>query len=53
VNIDWENGQLKKVTILSKLGNECKIKYGDKVISLKTEKGKKYSFDSNLNLINK
>ena len=49
VNIDWEDGKLKEVKILSKLGNTCKIRYGNQMIELKTEKGKWYYFDSKLN----
>ena len=45
VDIDWEAGQLKQVRLLSKLGNSCKIRYGEKMVSLKTEKGKHYVLD--------
>jgi alpha-L-fucosidase 2 len=48
VNMEWENGALKKVSILSRLGNDCKIRSGSKLIDLKTEKGKMYSFDGGL-----
>ncbi|MDB5264245.1 MAG: alpha-L-fucosidase [Adhaeribacter sp.] len=48
LDLDWENGKLKKVKILSKLGNACQLRYGDKVISLKTGKGKTYTLDGNL-----
>jgi alpha-L-fucosidase 2 len=51
INIDWENGLLKKVTILSKLGNEVKIRFKDKVITLKTGKEKSYELDGSLNLM--
>lgn len=45
VDMNWENGELKKAIILSKLGNDCRIRYKDKVISIKTEKGKEYHFN--------
>jgi len=45
VEIDWENGNLKKATILSKLGNNCKVRYGEKVISIETVKGRSYTFN--------
>jgi alpha-L-fucosidase 2 len=48
VDIDWENGQLKGVKIVSKLGNNCKIRYKEKVIEIKTEKGKSYQFNGEL-----
>ncbi|MFC6101397.1 glycoside hydrolase family 95 protein [Olivibacter domesticus] len=34
VNIEWENGKLTAGSITSKKGGKCKVKYGDKIISL-------------------
>lgn len=51
VNIDWQEGRLVKTTILSRLGNDCHIRYAGKVVSIKTEKGGVYSFDAELNEI--
>jgi alpha-L-fucosidase 2 len=48
VDIDWKDGKLEKATILSKLGNDCKIRYGEKVINVQTMKGGKYDFDRSL-----
>ena len=48
VNLDWENGVLKKVTVLSKLGNPCRLRYRDQVISFPTQKGQTYEFDGSL-----
>jgi len=48
IDLDWDNGKLKQVKILSKLGNTCQVRYGDQVISLKTQKGKAYTLDGNL-----
>jgi len=48
VDIDWEEGKLKQVRILSKLGNTAVVRYGDMVVTVKTEKGKSYSFDGSL-----
>ncbi|HEX8463258.1 MAG TPA: glycoside hydrolase family 95 protein [Abditibacterium sp.] len=45
VDIDWENGKLKAVEILSKLGNPCTLRYGKQTKIIKTEKGKSYTFD--------
>jgi len=45
VDIDWKYGKLEKAMIYSKLGNECKIRYGEKTKDIKTEKGGKYDFD--------
>jgi alpha-L-fucosidase 2 len=48
LKLDWENGKLRQVQVLSKLGNTCQLRYGDQVITLKTQKGKTYSFDNAL-----
>lgn len=48
LNIDWQNGKLKKVDVFSKLGNKCKIRYGDKLTSFDTKKGENYSFTEDL-----
>lgn len=45
----WKDGQLQKVEVLSKNGNTCRLKYGDKLHEFETEQGKHYSFDGNLN----
>ncbi|MCC6289782.1 MAG: glycoside hydrolase family 95 protein [Chitinophagaceae bacterium] len=42
VDIKWENGKVVAASLLSNAGGTCKIKYLDKQIELKTEKGKKY-----------
>ena len=48
VSLDWQDGQLHSVRILSKLGKTCKIRYGEKHVEINTEKGKTYVLDSNL-----
>ncbi|MCC9136121.1 glycoside hydrolase N-terminal domain-containing protein [Pontibacter silvestris] len=48
VDIDWEDGALKQVNILSKLGNNCRIRYRDQVITLRTKKGKRYKLNAKL-----
>lgn len=48
LDIDWDNGKLSKVSVLSKLGNKCILRYGDNVITFPTEKGKTYTFDGAL-----
>jgi alpha-L-fucosidase 2 len=52
VNLDWENGQLKKAVVTSKLGNPLKLSYMGKKSELKTtEKGKSYTFNASLELL--
>lgn len=48
LDLNWENGRLKKATVYSKLGNKCMIRYGGKTISFNTEKGESYSFGQDL-----
>ncbi|HEV7330529.1 MAG TPA: glycoside hydrolase family 95 protein [Flavisolibacter sp.] len=48
VDIDWKGGKLHSVSILSKLGNRCTLRYGTQTIELPTEKGKRYTFDASL-----
>ncbi|WP_044633218.1 glycoside hydrolase family 95 protein [Neotamlana sedimentorum] len=45
----WEAGTLKNVSVLSKSGMPCVLKYGDKSIEFETEAGKTYNFDGLLN----
>lgn len=48
IDQEWEDGQLKQLKLRSKLGNDCKIRYGDNVITLATEQGKAYTFNGEL-----
>ena len=50
VDIMWEGGKLVGATIRSKLGRTGKVRYGEKVIELKTEAGKTYRLDATLNV---
>lgn len=51
VNISWKNGKLTEAIILSKLGGQAKLKYGEKILDFKTKKGKIYKYNRNLDLI--
>ena len=42
LDICWNNGELVSVTILSKNGGNCELRYQDTVFVLKTVKGKSY-----------
>ncbi|ALJ04507.1 hypothetical protein APS56_04845 [Pseudalgibacter alginicilyticus] len=48
VDVNWDNGVLKGVNILSKKGGLCKLKYADKIIEFETDSGKEYSFNGKL-----
>jgi len=48
VDIEWNNGQLSGVRLLSQAGSDCKIRYKDNVIEIETEKGKQYVLDRQL-----
>lgn len=42
VAITWKNGRLEGTTILSKAGTPCHVRYGEKALAFKTERGKVY-----------
>ncbi|HEV8282942.1 MAG TPA: glycoside hydrolase N-terminal domain-containing protein [Chitinophagaceae bacterium] len=48
LNLKWSEGQLKSVDVLSLAGKDCLLRYKDKIISFKTEKGKTYKFNGDL-----
>jgi alpha-L-fucosidase 2 len=48
VDIYWGKGKLVKARIRSKNGGLCIIRYGEKTLSLKTEKGRDYSINHDL-----
>ena len=50
LNIDWKDGRLQSVELFSLAGKDCLMRYKDKVISFKTEKGKRYKLNGNLEL---
>lgn len=48
VNISWKKKKLFCAHIQAKRGGICKVRYGDKVIEIKTEAGKSYSLNGRL-----
>jgi len=48
LDIEWDNGRLLGVRLLSQAGSDCKIRYKDNVIEIETEKGKQYVLDHQL-----
>jgi alpha-L-fucosidase 2 len=48
LKMEWKNGKLVVVEIISESGNDCVVVYQGKSIQFKTEKGKRYLLDANL-----
>ena len=48
VDLQWRDGQLESAVIRSKLGNPCKLRYGEKSVALGTEPGQTIRLDGNL-----
>jgi alpha-L-fucosidase 2 len=44
VDMEWQNGQLSKAVIHSKLGNPCTLRYGDKTKEITISKGKTFEW---------
>lgn len=50
IKMKWEAGKLINAEILSKKGNDCKIKYGNAIISLKTKANQTYQLNKKLKI---
>lgn len=48
VDIDWDKGVLTRAVIHSTLGEPCKVRYGDKMVSLAIKKDASVALDKNL-----
>jgi alpha-L-fucosidase 2 len=48
IEMDWNGGQLTKLVVQSRLGNDCHLRLGAQTLTLKTEKGKTYVFGPGL-----
>ena len=53
VGIEWTDGILDKLTLMSNSNQSKKIVYNEKVVFLDMKKGKNYILDKNLNIIKK
>ncbi|MBS1605918.1 MAG: glycoside hydrolase N-terminal domain-containing protein [Bacteroidetes bacterium] len=51
LDMRWSQGVLQGVDVLSRAGGAGVFKYGEKEITVRTEKGKRYRFDGQLNAI--
>lgn len=50
-DLSWQNGKLTGLTLHSKAGKACQLRYGEKVVRVKTEAGKSYRFDGELGIL--
>jgi alpha-L-fucosidase 2 len=48
VDMAWKDGKLAEAAILSRVGGPCRVRYGDKVVTLETEAGQKIVLDGSL-----
>lgn len=48
LDLEWDNGTLSSVRIVSELGNTCHIRYGEEKVEFNTEKDKTYVLNKNL-----
>ncbi|MCE7041365.1 glycosyl hydrolase family 95 catalytic domain-containing protein [Dyadobacter sp. CY312] len=51
VSMAWKDGQLKSITVLSKAGKQCALRYKNKTYSFDTVKGKVYHLNADLKII--
>lgn len=51
LDMKWKDGKLSALSVLSKAGNACTVKYAGKELKFLTERGKRYSIDSALQLM--
>lgn len=51
LDINWKNSKVVKLLVRSKIGNPCTLRYGDKVITLNTEKGQTYELNEFLDVL--
>ncbi|SDK28202.1 alpha-L-fucosidase 2 [Catalinimonas alkaloidigena] len=51
IELEWEDGQLRQATVLSKLGHACQLRYGDRVVTLATQPNQRYVLDGALRLV--
>lgn len=51
ISMKWNDGKLQTLSVLSKAGQVCKLKYGGKQLAFPTVKGKVYSISKDLKRI--
>jgi alpha-L-fucosidase 2 len=50
VSMEWREGKLTRAVVVSKVGLPCSIRYGERKIGLKTERGGSYRFGADLRM---
>ncbi|HEX6426470.1 MAG TPA: glycoside hydrolase N-terminal domain-containing protein, partial [Niastella sp.] len=48
LDLKWKQGKLQQVTVISKTGNPCRLKYGTQEIKFATKKSGRYTFGASL-----
>jgi alpha-L-fucosidase 2 len=48
VDCTWREGRLTEVTVLSRQGGSCRVRYGDKMVTLNTRAGESYVLNGEL-----
>ena len=48
VDMSWKNGRLTEAVVHSLLGRSCRVRYGNKLLNLKTIRGRSYSIAKDL-----
>ncbi|MCW9705265.1 glycoside hydrolase family 95 protein [Fodinibius salsisoli] len=51
LEMSWSEGDLQSLTVISKAGKKCTLRYDGKITSFKTEKGEQYQLGGDLNLL--
>ncbi len=47
IDIEWQNGKLKRAVLNSLCGKSCRVRYGGKTLEIKLDKGKKRVLSAN------
>ena len=48
IDLTWSAGKLAQAVLRSKLGNPCKVRYGKKTVTVRTNAGAVYTLDGSL-----
>jgi len=48
VDVAWKDGKLTEAVLRSKLGNPCRVRYGEKVVELQMKPGETRRLNSSL-----